>query len=113
MQCWCHVSSAGSMQAGVHDRGGARGWGARAQTSTMPERPMIIVKLGQRLKHSDMTTCKHMQQTGRQTELSEASLARSREEAAQGDTIHGGRGPNPSGHNQIWTAWYRDQDTPA
>ena len=31
-----------------------------------------------------MTTCEHMQQTGRQTELSEALLARSGEEAVQG-----------------------------
>ena len=37
---------------------------ARAANIHMPERPMIIAKLEQRLDHSGMATCEHMQQTG-------------------------------------------------
>ena len=51
------------MQAGAHDHRAGE-VGARAANLHMPERPMIIAKLEQRLDDSGMATCEHMQQTG-------------------------------------------------
>jgi hypothetical protein len=58
--------------------------GARAANLHMPERPMAIAKLEQRLEHSGMATCGHMQQTGWCRQLTEVSLSHGCEQAALG-----------------------------
>ena len=63
---------------------GQREVGARAANLHIPDRPMIIAKLEQRLDHSGMATCEHMQQIGWCRQLSEVSLVRSCEQAALG-----------------------------